>query len=211
MQTSLFASLWAADENSAACSFDSLEPLEHLALSGGAWVQVKRAWMQGGFELLDALMAAPHWRAERRRMYDSVVDVPRLLRFYRTGDTVPWPELVDARNLLSAHYQQVAGEGFTSTGLCLYRDGRDSVAWHGDTIGRGATEDTVVAVLSLGASRTFALRAKGGGQTVRLQLDHGDLIVMGGSCQRTWDHAIPKTARHVGPRVSVQFRPTGVS
>jgi alkylated DNA repair dioxygenase AlkB len=186
--------LWAAAEPAAPCTFDSLKCMEHVALSHGAWVEVKRSWIRGGFGLFDDLVASPQWRAEQRRMYDTVVDVPRLLRFFGTGDTVPWPELVQAGNRLSAHYQPVLGEDFTSTGLCLYRDGRDSVAWHGDTLGRAATHDTIVAVLSLGAARTFALRPKGGGQAIR-----------------TWDHAIPKTARPVGPRVSVQFRPDGVS
>jgi alkylated DNA repair dioxygenase AlkB len=84
------------------------------------------------------------------------------------------------------------------------------VAWHGDTIGRGATEDTMVAIVSVGAPRALLLRPRGGGATVRHALGHGDLIVMGGSCQRTWEHAIPKTAKAVGPRVSIQFRPRGV-
>ena len=103
------------------------------------------------------------------------------------------------------------GESLASTGMCLYRDGHDSVAWHGDTIGRGATHDTVVAILSLGASRTFALRPRGGGASRRFVLDHGDLFVMGGRSQRTWEHAIPKTVRGVGPRVSIQLRAAGVS
>jgi alkylated DNA repair dioxygenase AlkB len=95
--------------------------------------------------------------------------------------------------------------------MCLYRDGRDSVAWHGDTIGRGRKEDTVVAIVSLGSPRTLLLRPRGGGgPTLRHDLGHGDLLVMGGSCQRTWEHAVPKTARPAGPRISVQFRPRGV-
>ena len=95
-------------------------------------------------------------------------------------------------------------------GLCLYRDGRDSVAWHGDTTGSGATQDTVVAIVSLGTPRALALRPRRGGPAIRYDLGHGDLLVMGGSCQRTWEHAIPKTTRATGPRISVQFRPRGV-
>jgi alkylated DNA repair dioxygenase AlkB len=192
-------------------TFSNLAEAERTQLAKGAWVDVRRGWLQGGFDLLDGLLASSEWKAERRRMYDNMVDVPRLLRFYRTDESVPWSALVDARQRLSAHYRPEIGEDLTSTGLCLYRDGRDSVAWHGDTIGRGATIDTVVAIVSLGASRVFALRPRAGGPSIRLTLDHGDLIVMGGSCQRTWEHALPKTARNVGPRVSVQFRPTGVS
>lgn len=193
--------------------FGDLNQGDRTVLSGDAWVDVHRGWLSNGFDLYDELLTMNGWSAERRQMYDNVVDVPRLLRFFPTGHSVPWPALVEARELLSAHYHRELGEDLTSTGLCLYRDGRDSVAWHGDTIGRGATVDTVVAILSLGASRTFALRprAKSAASTIRLRLDHGDLIVMGGSCQRTWEHALPKTARPVGPRISVQFRPAGVS
>jgi alkylated DNA repair dioxygenase AlkB len=116
-----------------------------------------------------------------------------------------------ARERLSDHYGAELGEPFSSVGLCLYRDGRDSVAWHGDTFGRGSTEDTMVAIVSLGAPRTLALRPrKGGGPVRRHTVGHGDLLVMGGSCQRTWEHSVPKTARPVGPRISAQFRARGV-
>ncbi|WP_336113791.1 alpha-ketoglutarate-dependent dioxygenase AlkB [Streptomyces sp. PTD9-10] len=111
----------------------------------------------------------------------------------------------------TATAQAHVGEPFTTAGLCFHRDGRDSVAWHGDRIGRGARQDTMVAILSVGAPRDLLLRpAPGGGTTVRRPLGHGDLIVMGGSCQRTWEHCVPKTARATGPRISIQFRPHGV-
>ncbi|HEX4219252.1 MAG TPA: alpha-ketoglutarate-dependent dioxygenase AlkB, partial [Acidimicrobiales bacterium] len=77
-------------------------------------------------------------------------------------------------------------------------------------IGRGSTEDTLVAIISLGSPRRMLLRPREGGQARRYQLGGGDLFVMGGSCQRTWDHAIPKTSRPVGPRISIQFRPHAV-
>jgi alkylated DNA repair dioxygenase AlkB len=144
-------------------------------------------------------------------MYDRVVDVPRLVRFYGDGEPLPDPLLTEARDALSRHYGAELGEPFTTAGMCFYRDGRDSVAWHGDTIGRSRTEDTMVAIVSLGAPRSLLLRQRGGGSaTLRFAVGHGDLLVMGGSCQRTWEHAVPKTAKPVGPRISVQFRPTGV-
>ena len=118
--------------------------------------------------------------------------------------------LTAALDALNAHYVAELGEPFRTAGLCLYRDGRDSVAWHGDTIGRGSREDTMVAILSLGAPRALALRPRGGGRSLRFEIGHGDLLVMGGSCQRTWEHAVPKTAHAAGPRISVQFRPRGV-
>ena len=143
-------------------------------------------------------------------MYDREVAVPRLLAFYSEGAELPTALLGDARERLSRHYAAELGEPFRTAGLCLYRDGRDSVAWHGDTIGRSKTEDTMVAIVSVGAPRALLLRPRGGGETLRLMLGHGDLIVMGGSCQRTWEHAVPKTAQPVGPRISIQFRPRGV-
>jgi alkylated DNA repair dioxygenase AlkB len=143
-------------------------------------------------------------------MYDRVVDVPRLLCFYGEGEDLPDPALDAARQALDRHYGGELGEPLCTAGLCLYRDGRDSVAWHGDRIGRGATEDTVVAILSLGAPRALLLRTRGGGPALRHEIGHGDLLVMGGSCQRTWEHAVPKTTRATGPRISVQFRPHGV-
>jgi alkylated DNA repair dioxygenase AlkB len=144
-------------------------------------------------------------------MYDRVVDVPRLLCFYGEGEALPDPVLALARDTLGDHYRRELGEPFTTAGLCLYRDGRDSVAWHGDRFGRGRTEDTMVAILSLGAPRTLALRPSKGGVARRHEVGHGDLLVMGGSCQRTWEHSVPKTSRPVGPRISVQFRTRGVS
>jgi len=118
--------------------------------------------------------------------------------------------LLEARETLSDHYEAELGERFVTAGLCQYRDGRDSVAWHGDRIGRGRTDNTMVAIVSLGAARRLSLRPRGGGHQIGFSLGHGDLVVMGGTCQRTWEHAILKTAKPVGPRISVQFRPKNV-
>jgi alkylated DNA repair dioxygenase AlkB len=184
--------------------------VQRSELSRGAWVDVRPGWIGGADALFERLHQVVPWRAERRHMYDRVVDVPRLLCFYAEDEPLPDPVLDEARRRLDDHYGTELGEPFATAGLCLYRDGRDSVAWHGDTIGRGSTEDTIVAIVSLGAPRSLLLRPRGGGQALRHELGHGDLLVMGGSCQRTWEHAVPKTARPTGPRISVQFRPHGV-
>jgi len=177
----------------------------------GAWVDTRPGWVTGADALFERVASAVPWRAERRMMYDRVVDVPRLLCFYGEGQALPDPVLTAARDALSEHYLAELGEPLRTAGLCLYRDGRDSVAWHGDTIGRGSTEDTVVAILSLGTPRALLLRPRdGGGPVLRHDVGHGDLLVMGGSCQRTWEHAVPKSTRVTGPRISVQFRPRGV-
>ena len=186
-------------------------PLERVELSGGAWLDVGWGWFaEGAAELFERLRCSVPWRDERRPMYDRIVDVPRQVAFYAANDRWPDDELGELRDRLNARYEPLLGEPLTSVGLCHYRDGRDSVAWHGDRIGRSRSADTIVAIVSLGAPRTLALRPRGGGRALRFTVGGGDLVVMGGSCQRTWEHAVPKTSRPVGPRISVQFRPRGV-
>jgi alkylated DNA repair dioxygenase AlkB len=180
-------------------------------LTDGAWVDHLPGWVQGSDEVLEVLLGDIGWREDRRQMYEREVAVPRLLRWYGPRETLPHPLLTEARVALNRYYEAELGERFVSAGMCLYRDGRDSVAWHGDRIGRGRSADTMVAIVSFGSPRPLMLRPVGGGQSLKFPLGHGDLVVMGGSCQRTWEHCIPKTAKPVGPRVSVQFRPTGVA
>lgn len=188
-----------------------LSPVRRTVLGAGAWVDHLPGWLTGADALFERLAAEVPWRAERRQMYDREVEVPRLLAHYREGEPLPHPVLTEAREALGRHYAAELGEPFATAGLCLYRDGRDSVAWHGDRTGRSATEDTMVAILSVGDPRDLVLRPRDGGPTLlRLPLGHGDLVVMGGSCQRTMEHAVPKTARAVGPRISIQFRTRGV-
>ena len=211
-QATLFDAL--DDGRSGSARLGALGPsVRRTPLSAGAWVDVRPGWVTGADDLFLRLLRGVPWYAERRRMYDRVVDVPRLLKFYGAGEVLPDPVLAEARDRLSAHYVEELGEPFTTAGLCYYRDGRDSVAWHGDTIGRSRTEDTMVAIVSFGEARRLLLRPRpgaGGGGTISFTLGHGDLVVMGGSCQRTWEHAVPKTTHPVGPRISVQFRPRGV-
>ncbi|MEV0433162.1 alpha-ketoglutarate-dependent dioxygenase AlkB [Nocardia sp. NPDC050413] len=193
-----------------AIALGSLDALRRTQLDATAWVDVAPGWLSGASEVFDRLAERVPWHAERRPMYDRVVDVPRLISFFGEHDPLPDRVLVEARDALTEHYLPELGEPFRTAGLCFYRDGRDSVAWHGDTIGRGATHDTIVAIVSVGAPRALLLRPRGGGASVRFTAGHGDLLVMGGACQRTWEHAVPKTARPVGPRISIQFRPRGV-
>src|SRR5690606_30649602 len=124
--------------------------VERVPLSQGAWVDLRYGWLRGADPLFETLQQEVPWRAERREMYDRVVDVPRLLCHYGAVDRWPDPALDTCREVLNAHYARELGEPFVTAGLCYYRDGRDSVAWHGDRIGRGRHEDTMVAILSLG-------------------------------------------------------------
>ncbi|MGW3323751.1 alpha-ketoglutarate-dependent dioxygenase AlkB [Streptomyces virginiae] len=185
--------------------------MRRTELGAGAWVDHLPGWLSGADALFERLAADVPWQAERRQMYEREVEVPRLLAFYAADEALPHPSLTAAREALTRHYAAELGEPFTTAGLCLYRDGRDSVAWHGDRTGRSRAEDTMVAIVSVGDPRDLAFRPRGGGPTLlRLPLGHGDLVVMGGSCQRSMEHAVPKSTRAVGPRISVQFRPHGV-
>ncbi len=187
---------------------------ERRPLGNGAWIDIRSGWLTGADDLLSELLTAVPWRADRRKMYDRVLDVPRLVSFHDLAvEDPPHPRLGRLRRRLNDIYAGELGEPFTTVGLCWYRDGSDSVAWHGDTIGRSSTQDTMVAIVSLGATRTFALRPRARpsqGRSLRLPQAHGDLLVMGGSCQRTWEHSVPKTSSAIGARVSIQFRPNDV-
>ncbi|MGJ3508983.1 alpha-ketoglutarate-dependent dioxygenase AlkB [Enemella sp. A6] len=179
-------------------------------LGRGAWIDWRPNWLTGADGVFDHLMTEVDWQSGERQMYDSVVTVPRLTRTYGPQDRWPHPVLREACAELSRAYRPELPEGFATAGLCLYRHQQDSVAWHGDRIGRARNADTLVAIVSLGASRVLALRPRGGGEAIRLELAHGDLLVMGGSCQRTFDHCVPKQRTPVGPRISIQYRPIGV-
>lgn len=135
------------------------------------------------------------WHTSRRQMYDQVVDVPRLTAGL-PDDGPGHPLLHDIAAALGERY----GLNLPRIHLALYCHGRDSVAWHADRVGK-VTETTVVGIVSLGAPRRFLLRPKSGGPARRFELGWGDLLVMGGTCQRTFEHAVPKEA-HVAARKS---------
>lgn len=182
----------------------SFAGLRRFHLHGGAWVDLVPNWLTGADTLLDHLLDAVPWQARRVRMYDHVVDEPRLSAWWGARDERPWPAHTPAiADALTAHY----GIRFDSLGANLYRDGSDSVAWHGDRVYREQEGDAFVAVLTLGCARRFLLRPKQGGPSLRLRPGPGDLLVMGGTCQRTWQHCVPKTAYATGPRVSITLRP----
>ncbi len=170
-------------------------------LAEGAWVEEVPGWLRGHERLFDVLERTTRWRRERRVMYDREVDVPRLVSSLpRDGEGHPIVE--EMRRALSARH----GEDLVHVSMALYRDGRDSVAFHGDTTARDLPE-ALVATVSLGFPRRFQLRPAAGGESIAYNLGEGDLLVMGGTCQRTWRHGIPKVAG-AGPRIAIMFRPT---
>jgi len=169
-----------------------------LLLTDGAWVDHVPGWLCGADELFVTVAGLVDWDSPMVTMWDKRVQTPRL-----SGQLIAEhrPPIVEAmRDALSTRY----GIEFRAIGANWYRDGRDSVAWHGDRVARDLPEVTI-AIVSLGGPRRFLLRPKGGGPSVKFDLASGDLLAMGGSCQRTWQHCVPKVAR-ASPRISLTFR-----
>lgn len=177
--------------------------VKRTVLGAGAWFDYGQGWLQGHEEFFQKLRESMRWRSERREMYERWVDVPRQYAVI-PDDGEGHPLLARMQEALSSRYAAL----FERVSLAYYRDGRDSVAPHGDTVARELPE-ALVATVSVGAPRRFLLHPTAGGRSVALSLGWGDLLVMGGSCQRTYRHSIPKVAR-AEPRISIMFRPVWV-
>jgi alkylated DNA repair dioxygenase AlkB len=188
----------------------ALGELRRRELAHDAWVDYQAGFVRGHDALFDQLERELAWKTDRRRMYDRMVTTPRLLASISKDTSLdrstPALALLEAiRAALSAHY----GEDFVRVTAALYRNGNDSVAFHGDTTARDL-DRALVATISLGQPRRFLLRPTEPdetSETIAYELGLGDLVVMGGTCQRTWRHGIPKVAHARGPRIAVMFRP----
>lgn len=193
-QRSLFASGEAA--------LDPDAPWERLVLDDTSWVDICRGHLLGADSVLDVVIDTVPWRCGRRLMYDRMVDDPRLSYRAPRPDLLPHPVLALVRRALATRY----GVELGAAAFNYYRDGRDSVAPHGDRELRD-TDDTLVALLTLGAMRPFRIRRRThrGGPSYDVAPASGDVLVMGGACQRDWEHGVPKV-RAAGPRVSVTWR-----
>jgi alkylated DNA repair dioxygenase AlkB len=180
----------------------SFRCLRRVDLDETSWIDHAPGWVCGSDVLFEQVIERCQWQQRSRRIYDGHVDEPRLTDAWTadSGDPVQPTILEDIRSVLSTRY----GRTFDSIGFNLYRDGRDSVAWHGDHIPHHI-HDPIVALVSLGEPRRFLLRPKGGGPSRVFALGRGDLLVTGGTTQRTWQHSVPKVAR-AGPRVSLGYR-----
>ena len=183
------------------CAATAPARAERIALDATSWVEVLRGGFAGGDAVFAALLTAAPWAQHERWMYDRMVVEPRLTAQAHTLAEAPHPRLVAAADALSERY----GVRYDHLWMNLYRDGRDSTAWHGDRIACKRAE-CIVPVLTLGATRRFLLKPRAGGRSVVLRPAAGDLVVMGGRCQRDWVHAVPKTAEPCGARISVNFQ-----
>jgi alkylated DNA repair dioxygenase AlkB len=160
--------------------------------------------LTGSDQMFDELTSELPFRQRTGiRMYDQIVDEPRLSAWWSvaSGLPEPMPILREIRLLLAGRYD----EPFDSIGFNLYRDRNDSVAWHGDRH-RHVVTNPVIAILSVGAARPLRLRPRGGGASLGWPLGHGDLFVMGGACQHEWEHTVPKVRTTSGARLSITFR-----
>ncbi|HZB02891.1 MAG TPA: alpha-ketoglutarate-dependent dioxygenase AlkB [Actinomycetota bacterium] len=180
----------------------AFEGVERIHLDDEAWVDHGPGWVAGSDRLFEAVLEGRGWQQRSRRMYDQTVPEPRLTAPWnlQSGEPLEPPILEDIRKVLSDRYERE----FDSVGFNLYRDGRDSVAWHADRIPKEISTP-IVALVSLGEPRKLLLRPKGGGSSRSFLLGRGDLLVTGGQTQRTWEHSVPKVAR-AGPRISLAYR-----
>lgn len=180
-------------------SFDGVRRIE---LDARSWLDVVTGWLPHHGELFAELHESAPWRQRERRMYDRDVLEPRLVAAWSPDEleALP-PRLQEIRATVSDRYRV----DFDSVLVNLYRDGRDGVAWHGDTV-RKRLPEAVVVTVGLGERRRFLLRpGTSGPATHVLETGEGDLIVMGGRTQHDWQHTVPKAAR-AGARMSVTLR-----
>ena len=185
-------------------TLDEATWVRRTELSDGAWIEHRSGFVLGHQVLFDLLASRVNWRSEERVMYGRTVHTPRLVAGIEQAAALH-PVLEAVRLWLSRQY----GENFARVSAALYRDGRDSVANHGDTHARDM-EVAMVATLTLGSTRRMLLQPTEGKGSVSVSLSGGDLFVMGDTSQRTWRRGIPKVS-HAGPRIAVMFRPVWTS
>lgn len=181
-------------------ALDPSARVDRIDLGQGAWIEVGRDWLRGADTLLDLLIEKVEWHQDRRRMYERMVDDPRLTHWYQRGASVPHPVLTE----IGAALEDRFGVPLGGPALNYYRNGRDSVAFHRDRELRDL-DNGLVAIITLSARRPFLIRPHGGGHSRNLSPGSGDLLVMGGRTQRGWEHGVPKVASS-GPRISTTWR-----
>ncbi len=188
---------------------------QHFDLPG-ARLQLARGWMSAAEAgaLMQVLRDGLPWEVHHIRLFGREVPSPRLSCWIGDPDAVyrysgtrfsphPWTAGLSA---LRQRLQVELGQPFNSVLANRYRDGRDAMGWHSDDEPELGPEP-LIASLSLGAVRRFVLRRRGDpGRRLALELEPGSLLLMGGTTQRHWKHALPRTTRPVGERINLTFR-----
>ena len=189
---------------------DRAAAIERIQLDDTSWVDVGRGWLADADVVFEVLLEQVAWRSSPLFRYDHWVEERRLGAWWRPGTPLPHPVLAEAHRTLQHRYRATF-DGFS---MLQYRDGSDGQAFHRDTDMRWL-DVTVIAVLSLGATRPWLLRPRSNrhhlgesrGAVLDLAPGCGDLVVMGGRCQADWEHSVAYQPRsHVGPRISLQWR-----
>jgi alkylated DNA repair dioxygenase AlkB len=178
------------------------ERVQRLQLDERCWLDLVPSWLPEHAELFALLQESAPWQQRERHMYDKKVLEPRLVAAWSDETLKELPEpLQEIRAVVSDRYRV----DFDSVLVNLYRDGRDGVAWHGDTV-RKRLPEAVVVTVGLGERRRFLLRpGQSGAAAHTLHSGHGDLVVMGGRTQHEWQHTVPKSTK-AGARMSVTMR-----
>jgi alkylated DNA repair dioxygenase AlkB len=184
---------------------------QRIELDQTSWVDVCRSWLSEPDELFVHLRDTVSWRSTQLFRYEVSVEEKRLSAGWRRGRPLPHPVLADVTRAIQRRYK-VEFEGFS---MIQYRDNNDGQGFHRDTDMRWL-DDTIIAVLTLGAQRPWLLRPRtnrfgldGPGTTHDLSPASGDLLVMGGRSQADWEHSVPylrRTQPDVGMRISLQWR-----
>ncbi|MEH6471459.1 MAG: alpha-ketoglutarate-dependent dioxygenase AlkB [Halopseudomonas sp.] len=163
---------------------------------------------------LTELQHSLQWRQDQIRLFGRHVALPRLQAWYGDPDlnyrysglsltTLPWPPALLA---LRQRIQQSCDHRFNAVLANLYRNGHDSMGWHADDeVELGP--NPCIASLSLGQPRTFRLRRRDDPtQHHSIELAHGSLLIMAGTTQQFWQHALPKRLKLTQPRINLTFR-----
>jgi alkylated DNA repair dioxygenase AlkB len=171
-----------------------------IQLDETSWVDHVAGWLEGDSELMDVLMEQADWQQRSRWMYTKMVTEPRLTAEYPVIADAPQSVLGYLAEVLAAHYKRP----YTRLWMNWYRDNNDGTGWHADRPAN-KLDEAVIPVLSLGASRRFLIRAAGGGPSTTITTHGGDLVVMGGRCQKDYQHSVPKQRQAAGARLSLNF------
>jgi alkylated DNA repair dioxygenase AlkB len=189
-----------------------------LPLESGAWIDLYEGWLSAAAErgLAALLVRELAWEQRHIVLFGKRILQPRLIAWagelpYRySGQTLEaraWPE--PARPTIAPLCTQVgalAGVEYNHVLINRYRDGNDSMGYHADAEPE-LGPDPVIATLSLGEPRRFAIKRHKGSESARsLRLGNGSLLVMGGTCQRHYRHALLREPSVGGERLSLTFR-----
>lgn len=161
-----------------------------------------------GENLLSDLLTSIEWQHNKIRVFGKEYLEPRLTAWYGPPykySNIQWPEKSIPECLLGLKtmVEEFAEAQFNSVLLNYYRDGKDSMGWHSDN--EPEMDQSIIASVSLGATRTIRFRNKTTDETMNIELKNGSVLLMK-NFQENWQHAIPKREKVMEPRLNLTFR-----